>query len=216
MPKILLIEDRVERQKLFSEDTGFNFEEESYLDILDNRISLDGIELDQYTTIICHRSAFGESNSSVLDRLKDHCKKTQTQLVFFSGGISSTFYSHTTYEFLLLNSKAFYSENLELYLNEIMTNQTSNLRLMAYGINWKINLMLDTLAKVNMFISQNMHKERIKAQRLKTFSQLDNLKEIVDIKYPVPESGGAIFLEDVQQFSSRLTEKINQEILMHA
>ena len=46
MPKILLIEDRVERQKLFSEDTGFNFKEESYSNILDNKTSLDGIELD--------------------------------------------------------------------------------------------------------------------------------------------------------------------------
>lgn len=214
MHKILLIEDRVERQQLFSKETGFNFEQ--YSNILDNRVSLDGIELDQYATIICHRSAFGESNSNVLDILKDHCKKTQTQLVFFSGGISSTFYSHINYEFLLLNSKGFYSINLMLYLDRVMINHTSNLRLLAYGRNWKINTMLNILSKVNMFISQNAKNDRVKAQRLKTFSQFDNLKDVIDIEYPVTESGGAIALEDVQIFASRLTEVINKEILMNA
>jgi len=76
--------------------------------------------------------------------------------------------------------------------------------------------MLDTLSKVNMFISQNTNKERVKAQRLKTFSQLDNLHDIVQIEYPPSESGGAMFLEDVQKFANRLTDTINQEILLHA
>ncbi len=213
MHKILLIEDRVERQELFSKETGFNFDQ--YAEVLDNRVSLDGVKLEHYSTIICHRSAFGDSNGNVLDNLKDHCKKTQTQLVFFSGGISSTFYSHNDYEFLLLNSKAFYGANLKPYLDDVKVNHSSNLRLLAYGTHWKINIMLDTLSKVNMFISQNTSKERIKAQRLKTFSQLDNLHDIVQIEYPPSESGGAMFLEDVQKFANRLTDTINQEILLN-
>lgn len=213
MFKILLIEDRIERQKLFSEDSGFDFDK--YIDILDNRSSLDGIDLSIYSTIICHRSAFGESNDNILDRLKDHCKKTKTQLVFFSGGISSTFYSNTTYEFLLLNSKSFYSQNLAFYLDEILKSSLSNLGIMAYGKNWKINLMLDVLSKVNMFISQNINKEKVKAQRLKTYAQLDNIKEIIDIEYPIILNGGAILLDDLQKFATRLKDKINQEVLMN-
>ena len=214
MRKILLIEDRIERQEFFSKETGFDFD--IYKDILDNQVSLKGISLDNYSTIICHRSAFGDSNSNVLDNLKEHCKKTQTQLVFFSGGISSTFYSRNNYEFLLLNSKGFYGVNLKLYFDDVMANKTSNLRLMAYGNHWKINIMLETLSKINMFISQNINKERVKAQRLKTFSQLDNLKDIVEVEYPPFESGGAMFLEDIQKFSLRLTDTINKEILMNA
>lgn len=214
MHKILLVEDRVERQEIFSKETDFNFDQ--YSDILDNRTSLDGVELKQYRTIVCHRSAFGGSNSNVLDYLKEHCKVTQTQLVFFSGGISSTFYSHNNYAFLLLNSKAFYGPNLKLYLDDVKIKQCSNLRLLAYGTNWKINIMLDTLSKVNMFIAQNIDKDRIKAQRLKTYSQLDNLIDVAKIDFPQSESGGALFLEDVQKFANRLTETINHEILMNA
>lgn len=214
MHKILLIEDRVERQEIFSNESGFSFDQ--YSDILDNRTALDGVELNHYSTIISHRSAFGESNSNVLDNLKDHCRRTKTQLVFFSGGISSTFYSYNNYEFLLLNSKAFYGSNLKLYLDDVKSCQSSNLRLMAYGTHWKINLMLDTLSKVNMFIAQNINKDRIKAQRLKTYSQLENLIDVVEIDFPQSESGGALFLEDVQKFADRLTETINHEILMNA
>lgn len=213
MCNILLIEDRIERQALFSKDTSFDFTK--YSKILDNRISLEGVDLSIYTTIICHRSAFGELNSNTLDRLKDHCKKTSTQLIFFSGGISSTFYSNTSYEFLLLNSKSFYSNNLELYLNEIVEKTISNLRILAYGKNWKINIMLDTLSKVNMFTSQNKGKDKIKAQRLKTYSQLDNIREIVDIEYPTTLSGGAMLLEDVEKFAAKLNRQINHEVLMN-
>ena len=209
MYKILLIEDRVERQQLFSDETGFNFEK--YKSILDNRNSLDGIELGQYNTIVCHRSAFGASK-----RLKDHCAKKQVQLIFFSGGISSTFYSHIKYEFLLLNSKAFYHDNLKLYLDEVVFSNNSNLLLLAYGNNWKINLMLNTLSRVNMFIAQNLAKEKVKVQRLKTYSQFENLKDIVDIEYPVAEFGGAIGLKDVKVFASKLNGVINKEILMNA
>lgn len=213
MLKILLVEDRIERQILFTKDTLFDFSK--YSEILDNRTTLENLDLSNYNTIICHRSAFGESNNNVLDRLKDHCKKTKTQLVFFSGGISSTFYSYSPYEFLLLNSKSFYSHNLELYLNEILENSVSNLRIMAYGKNWKINLMLDTLSKINMFISQNIGKDKIKAQRLKTYSQLDNIKGIIDIKYPSIISGGAMLLDDVKRFSANLQQQINHEVLIN-
>jgi len=213
MSKILLIEDRIERQVLFSKDTSFDFSK--YSKILDNRTSLDGVDLFMYTTIICHRSAFGELNNTILDRLKDHCKKSNTQLIFFSGGISSTFYSNNSYEFLLLNSKSFYSNNLEHYLNEILKNSISNLCILAYGKNWKINIMLDTLSKINMFTSQNKDKDKIKAQRLKTYSQLDNIQDLVDIEYPPLISGGAMLLDDVKKFSMRLSEQIHHEVLMN-
>lgn len=214
MHKILLIEDRIERQELFSRESGFDFA--YYSNFLDNRTSLDGVELEHYSTIICHRSAFGDSDSNVLDNFKDHCKKTQAQLVFFSGGISSTFYSYKDYEFLLLNSKSFYSHNLQIYLDDVLEKGNSNLRLLAYGKNWKINLLLNTLAKVNLFISENIDKEKIKAQRLMTYSQIENIKELIEIEYPQAGPGGGILLEDVQTFAFQLKDKINQEIMMYA
>ncbi len=103
MQKILLIEDRVERQLKFKGGTGINVEQ--YSDFLDNKTKLDKRSLNNYSTIITHRSAFGSEDQNVLDYLKKYCEETETQLVFFSGGITATFYSNTKYEFLLLNSK---------------------------------------------------------------------------------------------------------------
>ena len=211
---MLLIEDRIERQELFSKEMNFNFDR--YSNILDNRVSLDGVDLNHYSTIICHRSAFGDSDDNVLDRLKNHCKKTQVQLVLFSGGISSTFYSYNEYEFLLLNSKSFYSNNLKIFLEEATEKNNLNIRLLAYGKNWKINLLLNTLAKVNLFISENNDKEKVKAQRLKTYTQIENIEEYIEIIYPEIGAGGAILLEDVKLLASNLTDKIKQEIIMYA
>ncbi len=64
-------------------------------------------ELENYSTIITHRSAFGSMDENILDLLKEYCAKNNIKLVFFSGGITSTYYSKTSYEFLLLNSKSF-------------------------------------------------------------------------------------------------------------
>ena len=214
MASILLIEDRVERQELFTRETGFNFQ--TYSDQLDNRTCLDINNIDHYDTVICHRAAFTQSSSNILELLKEHCKKTGTKLVFFSGGISSTFYSNRAYEFCILNSKGFYSENLKIFLDDVKENGDSNLRILAYGKKWKINLMLNTLARVNEFINDNSTREKVKIQRFNAFSQIENLKGVIDIDYPQSSSTGALLMRDVSHFSDELGKKINQEIMINA
>jgi len=212
--KILLIEDRAERQERFTQDTGIDLK--NYAEIIDNRTSLDKSQLDKYSTIITHRSAFGDQDENILDLLKQHCAETNTKLVFFSGGISSTYYSKTKYEFLLLNSKSFYSQNLKLFLDDAKASGDEvNILLLGYGKNWKINLLLNTLAKVNLFIANNQSKPKVKFNNFKTITKVDNIKPYIDFEYPPVEKGG-VDLTDLHDFADSITRKIEQEVEVHA
>ncbi len=158
--KILLIEDRETRQKRF---TKIDF---SKYEIIDNKIcdrykeiekefNEERFELDKYDVIISHRSAFGENNSKVLSKLNAFCKENKKKLILFSGGISVPFYTTTAFEFLSINSKELYGNNLELFLEDAQKNNDSNLLLLAYGKNWELNILLNTLETINMFLVEN-------------------------------------------------------------
>ncbi len=214
MNKVLLIEDRIERQIKFTKDTGIDLTK--YSDFLDNKISLDKTNLDNYSTIITHRSAFGDEDENILDYLKKHCDETQTQLVFFSGGITNTFYSNTKYEFLLLNSKSFYSRNIELFLNDIRQENEPNLLLLGYGKQWKFNILLNTLENVNLFISNSKSekKTKVKLNRFKTSTKIENISHLVNIDYP-DETGG-VTLNELEIFSMKLRDEIQKKVEVDA
>ncbi len=182
---------------------------------MDNRTTIDITNLNQYSTIITHRSAFGTRDDNVLDHLKNHCSEIGTKLVFFSGGITSTYYSKTKYEFLLLNSKSFYSINLQLFLDDIKQNGNPNILLLGYGQQWKINLMLNTLAKINLFVSDNESKVKIKLQRFKTYTKIENIKNYIDFDYPYVEMGG-VLINDLKIFSEKIRDEIQKKVEMDA
>jgi len=206
--KILLIEDRIERLDKYIETTGFDIKT---LDVLEQRESLDDVDLGEYLMIITHRSAYGDNDQNILDFLKKHCEETNTKLVFFSGGISSTFYSKSKFEFLLLNSQAFYSDNLQLFLNDAVKNEEPNLLLLGYGENWKINIILNTLEKINLFISDNEGKEIIKFNNFKTVTKIENIERFIDFEYPVVIKGG-VPLNEIRALSTTITNNLTQRI----
>jgi len=207
--KILLIEDRLERQIKFIEDTGIDLNK--YSNIMDNQTSLDKNLLKKYSTIITHRSAFGDSDDNVLDYLKKHCEETKTKLVFFSGGISSTYYSKTKYEFLLLNSKSFYNKNLELFLEDVKASQKENLLLLAYGKKWKINILLNTLSKINLFINNNLNEVIIDLYLFKIETKIDNINNFITIEYPKAIKGG-VNLSEIIILANKITKDIQREV----
>ena len=156
--KIALIEDRYKRQAHFLEqnliklddykDVLENFIEEKASNILEN-ISNDSFDLDKFDIIICHKSV--ENNTVILGNLKDYCKKQQKTLIFFSGGISVNYYDNSEFEFLELNSKTFYSQNLLLFLESIKTNN-EDIMMLCYGEQWKQNIVANALERTNLFI----------------------------------------------------------------
>ncbi|WP_121628747.1 response regulator [Poseidonibacter antarcticus] len=164
MKKILLIEDRYKRQELFKNELSFDFEQ--YKNILDNIILDDfyqlanemihnSFNLSQYDIIICHKSVQleenNDSNSIIVTRLKEYCKKEQKTLIFFSGGISANFYDTSEFEYLELNSKTFYSKNLSLFLDAVRSRD-DDIMMLCYGEHWKENIVANVLEKVNLFL----------------------------------------------------------------
>lgn len=167
MKKILLIEDRTPRQKLFSDETKIILEQ--YIDILENCIDYkyqeiadslnnDDNILNQYDIIISHKSAFKEQNSKIISKLQNHCKINNKPLVLFSGGITVNYYNNEENEYLELNSKIFYSQNLKLFLEDIK-NEHLNILMLCYGERWKINIALNILEATNILIEQNLDDE---------------------------------------------------------
>jgi len=169
MKKILLVEDRTQRQKLFMEDT--KIELNRYNNILDNfidekydefvvKIQDDNFELDNYDVIISHKSAFKDSNESILSKLENHCKENSKVLVLFSGGIDANYYlKDGNFELIELNSKTFYSEFLKLFLEDV-ENGTLHPLILCYGTKWKLNIVLNILEKLNIYVD-NLTKDNV-------------------------------------------------------
>ena len=182
--KILLIEDRTKRQELFIENTNINLA--SYDDIVDNttgksykefshQILQNDSILNRYDIIISHKSAFEDNNIVVLTILENHCKIHNKPLIYFSGGIAANSHNHDEYERLILNSKTFYSQNLKIFLDNVRKEQ-QNIMMLCYGDRWKLNIVLNTLEKLNSFIEDNLEKDMLRTDRV----PITNLVKVTD------------------------------------
>jgi len=168
MKKILLIEDREKRQQLFIQEHNLDFSNyedilinavnEKYIEV-SNQLKEDKFDFNKYSMIITHKSAFENDNSEIIEKLKQGCKITKIPLVFFSGGIDENFYNNSNnYEFVILNSKVFYSKNLEIFLNAYK-NHNENILMLLYGEKWEINIALNVLEKLNIFLEIDNEEE---------------------------------------------------------
>lgn len=162
MRKILLIEDRSHRQKDFLRLSNINLND--YTDILDNKIDNkyeefikdiqnDSFDLSIYDVIIAHQSIFINDFKLILGKLKNYCKDNHKKLVLFSGG-NETSYINDEYEELGLSSEDFYSQNLKLFLENFKQNKI-NIRILSFGNKWKLNIILNVLEKISLFIDTN-------------------------------------------------------------
>lgn len=184
MKKILLIEDVVTRQNSFMDERGFTLEE--YADILENtigekyqRVAIalkdNSFDFDKYSMIMAHKSAFENDVGIIVDRLKVYCKKENKALVFFSGG-TQNYYDNTYNDYLELETKYFYSDNLKLFLEAYKENN-ANILMLSYGEKWIANSLLNILEKINLFLNTNDDKD-ILYDEFKNFTEVDKLKNI--------------------------------------
>ncbi|WP_121628763.1 hypothetical protein [Poseidonibacter antarcticus] len=166
MKKVLLIEDRPKRQKDFLESA--NIDLETYSDVLDNKIDSDftnfmlkikkdDFDLNIYEVVIAHQSIFINEDRVILGKLQSYCKKNKKSLVLFSGG-NETSYSREDYELLHLSSEDFYSKNLILFLEDLRQDSI-NIRILSFGKQWKLNIILNILENVNIFIDNNADED---------------------------------------------------------
>lgn len=162
MRKILLIEDRSHRQNDFVELSNINLE--SYHEILDNKIDEkyeefieniknNNFDLSKYDVIIAHQSIFINDFKEILGKLKSYCKNNHKKLVLFSGG-NEISYINDEYEELGLSSEDFYSKNFKIFLENFKQNKV-NIRILAFGNKWKLNIMLNVLEKISLFVESH-------------------------------------------------------------
>ena len=173
MNRAILIEDRPERQRIFLERKMVNLDEFSVLTNLNGGkeperfktefLDFENIknELSDYDVIMTHRSAWASETRMLL---RDFCKREQKALIYFSGGISSTtFYQDKDFQFLTMNSGDFYGAHLPLFLKSLTDGALVNLRILAFGNNWKFEL----LAKLRMRLNNALESAVLPANQKK-------------------------------------------------
>ncbi|MDR6845668.1 hypothetical protein [Flavobacterium granuli] len=171
MKKILILDDRIKRQESFLNDS--NLAKDffvKYSDLVDNlqdstfekfkqKLAVEDQYgfLKDYACVIVHRSAFSKE---IVNKIFAFCSKNNINLVYFSGGISSTnLQGNDKFSFLTINSKQFYSSNLTMFLEEFKQNGKDNLGLLAFGEQYELNILLTFSYKLSFFNALQLLKE---------------------------------------------------------
>jgi hypothetical protein len=134
MRKVIIIDDRVERQKQYLSDK--DLQSLSAIDgvVLCYQICMELDSYNDYDLLAFHRSALVERN--ILSAVVDYCKKNGKYLVTFSGGINNNnFY---TDHYIELNSKTFYRiDRLKAFLQDFCQGDGDvHILRLVYGDNW--------------------------------------------------------------------------------
>lgn len=222
MKKILLIEDRQERQKKFLNHT--NIDLEAYSDMLENIIGQaydalyesfkkSEINFDNYAMVIAHKSAFNGDTQEILYAIENECRKKAIPLVLFSGGITANYYEEEkTFKKLELNSKDFYSQNLTMFLEHYRKNKNIELLMLSYGKRWKLDIILNCMEKINIFIETHKDEEDILYDEFVTHTEF-HLLESLKIKYEKPSiENGWLYLSELKKMALSIELYIHESI----
>ncbi len=216
MKKILLIEDVPHRQEDFMSHTDFTLQ--SYDDILENitkdrykdisrELKNDTFNFDDYSMIISHKTAFEDQTNIIINKLELYCKNIQKPLVLFSGGISN-YYNNSNYEHLELNSKDFYSQNLKLFLDEYRKGN-HNLLILSYGGKWMLNILLNILERINIFINKNTEAD-IVYDTFRNSTKINRLEKIDHTFYAMKTEDGWVYLDEILKMKDSITDYIKE------
>ena len=184
MKHIILIEDRIERQKQYLGNNGIerlrrvpniNIPESTecrrYIEVInDGRMD----DLNDFSLIIVHKSPL---NQKGLLALSSYCKEEQKDLILFSGGNSQLTYHNDNFQALSINSKDFYSESLIDFLHEYTTDKIDNLLELIYGKNW----ILGYLMKYRQ-LSKILETERFLENKILIEEKLIEIQKVTGIE----------------------------------
>ena len=217
--KVILIEDRKERQNRFIET--FNFDFKQYQGILFNATDSKYIKinealknedykvLEDFDIIISHKSAFEEANVQIIHRLENYAKTNNKKLVFFSGGIDSVYYyKEDEFEYMELNSTNFYSNNLKTFLEKLKRNLNPSILVLAYGNKWKLNIFIDILDKIAKYI-QDIKKDKT---LFKIFYKKNNLEKLEDLGFEINFKNREITKKEMIEIKNKLANYIEEII----
>ncbi len=185
MKKILLLENKDNRQDILT----FNLKQYPFLNnvlgdnncnsLLDNFLENQSI-FAEYDIIIIHESIYYDAKREKLFAiLNSFC--SEKKVIKFSG--NNTQFSLENEFSLQLSSTSLY-ENLEIFLEAYKVDD-SNILMLALGKNWYLNVLLNSLEKLNIFIENNN-----KPKQKSIFSSKAGLTKIKAVS---PESYALIF-----------------------
>jgi hypothetical protein len=155
--KILLIEDRIVRKELFVQRSNIDLNQylflkqasaDEYKDIKSKLKNADTSIFNGIDLIITHKSAFTINEQDILASIGK-------PIIYFSGGISQSFYSEFPVPCLHINSSDFYGQNLIQFLNHINITGELELLILEFGANWRLNFLLNTRDKLNQLLYRN-------------------------------------------------------------
>jgi hypothetical protein len=222
MKKILLIEDRKERQQRFVNHTNVDLNE--YSDMLENKIgqAYDEVyeffkkgefDFDDYVMVIVHKSAFNGDTQEVLYGIENECKNRAIPLVLFSGGITANYYEEEkSFKKLELNSKDFYSQNLKMFLENYRENSNIELLILSYGRRWKLDIVLNCMEKINIFIEMHKNEEDILYDEFVIHTEF-HLLESLKVKYYKPSiENGWLYLSELKKIALSIELYIKESI----
>lgn len=155
--KILLIEDRIVRKELFVQRSNIDLNQyvflkqasaDEYKEIKSSLKNADTSIFNAFDLIITHKSAFTINEQDILGSVG-------IPLIYFSGGISQSFYTEFPAPCLHINSSDFYGHNLIEFLNYVDKTGELELLILQFGANWRLNLLLNTRDKLNQLLYKN-------------------------------------------------------------
>lgn len=159
--RVILIEDRTVRKELFlsRSEIGFTdydfFSEVSPKEFTQLKSDLKKGDLSFFKdcdVILTHKSAFTLNEQDALSALGK-------SVVYFSGGISQSFYLEFPSPTLHINSSDFYSSNLVHFLERIAKTDEIEMLILQFGDKWKLNLLLNLRDKLKQLIYRNEGKD---------------------------------------------------------
>lgn len=221
MKKILLIEDRTQRQQLFMNETKINLD--LYSDIIDNCINdkynnlleelkNDSFSLDNYSIIISHKSAFGDDNSIIVSKLKKYCENTNKVLVFFSGGIDANYYlKDEKFELIELNSKTLYSQNLQIFLDDFR-NENLHPLILTYGDKWKLNILLNILERLNIFIEKTEKDKVLYSTFIRDNPDIELLETLNIELYKIKTEDRKVYIKEIVKLKNSIDYYIEEDL----
>lgn len=188
MKKLLIIEDKTDRQRNFVSSEKLDI----FNNILKNAIDEDCTTileqfkkdnfniLEEYEYIAIHESVFKSYEEEIFEKVKKYIKDKDKKLILFSGGLFNVFLQKPQ-NILYLSDYIFYS-NLEIFLNNL-DKKIEDILMLAYGEHYIITTLLEIKKSINRFLDENetVNKFRFKSVQSKTnFNQIDNYINFYD------------------------------------
>lgn len=154
MKKVLLLEDKKQRDSLRQANIDFskftNLEAKFGEGACKVVLNLNNLEyLNNFDVIIVHASIQCDENQNILQEIKKYCSENNKTLVTFSGGGDIGSFKNNTLE---VTAKSLYA-NLSVFLSHYPNS--SHILMLAYGEKWSINILLNIVERLNIFIEDN-------------------------------------------------------------